>query len=216
MLESLRTLLRRASATPYYAASLAPVNTEKVTPADLGMLPILTRAAVRQNIDGMLAVPSHGLDECKTSGTSDASLTVYLDKDRSVRVGIRHACLGAWGVSARRSQSSAEVGTCSGDCAINVLVLGAGHARAQAVAILDGAPCHGRVSGPHHPLSNRIRARLSLGHCPAREACVQGWLVLSTDTERHPPHLRVTPASAAQSHLRRFRICSHRPLLWTH
>lgn len=83
--ESLGRLLLRAGTAPYYAESLAAVEARSVAPTDLSMLPILTRETVRQNFDGMLAIPRHRLDESMTSGTSEASLTVYLDKDRSVR-----------------------------------------------------------------------------------------------------------------------------------
>lgn len=82
---SLRALVARAKTTPYYAESLAAVDAATLTPADLAMLPIVTRGTVRHNIDRMLAVPQHHLDASMTSGTSETSLTVYLDKDRSVR-----------------------------------------------------------------------------------------------------------------------------------
>jgi len=85
VLASLRTLLLRAQTTPYYAETLAGVDAGSVTPANLGELPIVTRDIVRRHVDDMLAEPRHRLDQRMTSGTSEASLAVYLDKDRSVR-----------------------------------------------------------------------------------------------------------------------------------
>jgi phenylacetate-CoA ligase len=61
------------------------VDAASATPADLGALPVVTRGIVRDNVDDMLAMPKQRLDEAMTSGSSDAALTVYLDKDRSVR-----------------------------------------------------------------------------------------------------------------------------------
>lgn len=82
---SLRTLLTRASATAFYGPSLSRIDLESPTVAGLATLPILTRDAVRAQTERMLTVPRSGLDERHTSGTSQAQLTVFLDRDRSVR-----------------------------------------------------------------------------------------------------------------------------------
>ncbi len=82
---SLRALLLCAQGTPYYAETLAGVDAGSVTLASLGGLPIVTRDLVRRHGDEMLAEPKHRLDQRMTSGTSEASLAVYLDRDRSVR-----------------------------------------------------------------------------------------------------------------------------------
>ena len=82
---SLRLLSSRAATTPYYADLLAHLNPASATLADLASLPILTRDLVRHNTNRMLAVPKSQLDESMTSGTSQAFLSVYLDRDRSVK-----------------------------------------------------------------------------------------------------------------------------------
>lgn len=81
----LRTLLARALSTPFYAGLLAGLDPASATIEDLAALPILTKDTVRVHADEMLAVPRSQLDEAMTSGSSAAVLSVYLDKDRSVR-----------------------------------------------------------------------------------------------------------------------------------
>lgn len=82
---SLRALIARANSTPYYQDALRTIDVHGPAVADLQRLPILTRADVRKNAERMLSVPASHLDARHTSGTTQASLTVYLDKDRSVR-----------------------------------------------------------------------------------------------------------------------------------
>jgi phenylacetate-CoA ligase len=82
---SLRALLSCAVATPYYGEALSGIDVATATVADLGRVPITTKDVVRLHTDEMLVVPREQLEASQTSGTSEAFLTVYLDRDRSVR-----------------------------------------------------------------------------------------------------------------------------------
>jgi phenylacetate-CoA ligase len=82
---TLRVMLTRARTTPYYGELLEHIDVRSATTADLARLPILTRDTVRRETERMLCVSKSRLDEARTSGTSQASLSVYLDRDRSVK-----------------------------------------------------------------------------------------------------------------------------------
>lgn len=82
---TLRLLLSRARTTPYYSELLQHIDVGSASVSDLSTLPVLTRDTVRRQTERMLAVPKHELDESMTSGTSQAFLSVYLDRDRSVK-----------------------------------------------------------------------------------------------------------------------------------
>lgn len=82
---SLRVLLSRARATAYYSGLLEHIDVDSATISDLLTLPVVTRDTVRRQTEHMLTVPQSELDESMTSGTSQAFLTVYLDRDRSVK-----------------------------------------------------------------------------------------------------------------------------------
>jgi len=81
----LAALLRRARATPHYAQRLARTDEVHSTLKDLATLPILDKDEVRRSADAMLTVPRSEMDEVMTSGTSGTALSVYLDRDRSVK-----------------------------------------------------------------------------------------------------------------------------------
>lgn len=82
---SLRLLLTRARTTAYYSELLAHIDVDSAAISDLSTLPVLTRDTVRRQAEHMLTVPKSELDASMTSGTSQAFLTVYLDRDRSVK-----------------------------------------------------------------------------------------------------------------------------------
>jgi len=78
-------LIRRALAAPYYSSQLGHVDPAHPALTDLLQLPILGKEDVRSHGEGMLTVPKSAMDEVMTSGTSGAALSVYLDRDRSVK-----------------------------------------------------------------------------------------------------------------------------------
>jgi phenylacetate-CoA ligase len=91
-LASLRALLSKAHAgSPFYrdlidAAFDGRFDPNTITPADLGRLPILDKAALRAAGEDALAVPSASVDWAETSGSNaEAPFGFYLDKDRSAR-----------------------------------------------------------------------------------------------------------------------------------
>jgi phenylacetate-CoA ligase len=82
----LARLWAAARTTPYYRPVLDGLGVDSPTLTDLARLPVLTKEEVRRNTDAMLVVPKSELDEVMTGATSTGSaLSVYLDKDRSVK-----------------------------------------------------------------------------------------------------------------------------------
>jgi len=81
----LAALFRRARTTSHYAQKLARIDEVHPTRKDLATLPILDKDEVRRSAHAMLTVPKSEMDEVMTSGTSGSALSVYLDRDRSVK-----------------------------------------------------------------------------------------------------------------------------------
>jgi phenylacetate-CoA ligase len=85
MRQGLATVFLRARATPYYAGRLAAIDCAHPALEDLSAVPVLRKEDVRRSAPAMLTVPVAEVDEVMTSGTCGAALSVYLDRDRSVR-----------------------------------------------------------------------------------------------------------------------------------
>jgi phenylacetate-CoA ligase len=74
-----------AERSPHYRRVFADLGISRPRAGDLGKLPILTRDEIRGHEDDLLVAPREALDVVTTSGSSGQPLTLYLDRDRSVR-----------------------------------------------------------------------------------------------------------------------------------
>jgi phenylacetate-CoA ligase len=83
--DQLAQLMRNARRTPYYAEVFSQLDRRGSETPELFDLPILTRDTVAEQGERLLSVPRSSVDASRTSGSSGASITVFLDRDRSVR-----------------------------------------------------------------------------------------------------------------------------------